>query len=365
MGAAATTSNPSDFANRLQTYFSRQLLKALTFNLRLGAYGVAKELPANSAAQSIRFFRPRKANRSGTARLTEATTPTNLTEVAIGYVDCTLRQRGALAKISDIVRAVDLFDTLDVYVKTMGADAALDFDTVCNRAICSQAGTADADTTANPISSGQTTMYGSNTSFERFAGVANTNVSATDFASLAALSASNAKLTRAVHLGAITQLRANNVPMVNGKYPVITPPQVLFDIRQDSTWISAATFDSPNLRSLYKWAEFDLDGGVFVEQNNSYVELATYGTYDSTGGIYSVLYLGQDGFGVPKLSGKTAGSDPRSPSMILLTQPDKADPLNQVVTAGWKAYYSAILLLTNESSDKPHLVQLRCKSTFA
>lgn len=365
MGAAATTTNPADFANRIQKYFSKQLLKALQFNLRLGSYGVAKELPANSAANTIRFFRPRKANRAGVQALNEGAAPANLTEVAVGYIDIQLKQRGALAKISDIVRAIDLLDTLDMYTKTMGADAALDFDTVCNHAICSNPGQADADATANPIPAGQVTMYGSNGSFERFAGVANTANSANDFATLAGNTTAQGKFTRAFHLGCITQLRTNNVPMVNGKYPVICPPQILFDVRQEATWISAAVFDAPKLRSLYQWAEFELDGGVFVEQNNPFTELATYGTFDSTGGIFSVLYLGMDAFGVPKLSGSTAGSDPRQPSMIVLSQPDKADPLNQVVTLGWKAFYQAALLLTNEASDKPHLVQARAKSSFA
>src|ERR1017187_5480264 len=112
MGAAITTGNPADFANRLQTFFSRQLLKALTYTLRLAAYGTAKELPANSASNTIRFFRPRIASRASVSLLTEGTAPANLTEVAIGYVDCALKQRGALAKISDIVRAIDLYDTL-------------------------------------------------------------------------------------------------------------------------------------------------------------------------------------------------------------------------------------------------------------
>jgi N4-gp56 family major capsid protein len=365
MGAAITTTNPADFANRIQKYFSKQLLKALQFNLRLGSYGVAKELPANSAANTIRFFRPRKASRAGVGALNEGAAPANLTEVAIGYVDAALSQRGALAKISDIVRATDLLDTLDVYTKTMGADAALDFDTVCSHAICSKPGQADADATANPIPAAQTTMYNTNGSFERFAGVANTGNSAADFGTLSGNATAASKLTRAVHLGAITQLRVNNVPMVNGKYPVICPPQLLFDVRQDGTWISAAVFDSPKLKSLYQWAEFELDGGVFVEQNNPFTELATYGTFDATGGIFSALYLGADAFGVPKLSGSTAGSDPRMPSMIVLSQPDKADPLNQVVTIGWKSFYTAVLLLTNEASDKPHLVQLRAKSSFA
>jgi N4-gp56 family major capsid protein len=365
MGAAATTTNPADFANRLQKYYSRQLLKALQYNLRLAAYGQAKEVPANSAANQIRFFRPRKASRAGVQALTEATAPANLTEVAVGYVDATLKQRGALAKVSDIVRGIDLFDTVDVYTKTMGADAALDYDMVCNHAICSNAGVADSDGTANPIPAGVTTLYGSNTSFERFAGVANTGVSANDFATLAAATSANSKITRAVHLGCITQLKKNNVPMVNGKYPVICPPEILFDIRQDATWVSAAVFDAARLRSLFQWAEFELDGGIFVEQNNPFREdVATYGTYNPAGGLFSVLYLGDGAFGVPKLSGSVAGSNPASPSIILLTQPDKADPLNQVVTLGWKAYYTAILLWTNEASDLPHAVQLRCKSTF-
>jgi hypothetical protein len=124
---------------------------------------------------------------------TQGTAPANLTEVAIGYVDVLLKQRGALAKITDIVRAIDLLDTLDVYTKTMGADAALDFDTVCSHAICSNPGQADADGTANPIPVGQTTMYNSNGSFERFAGVANTLVSATDFATLAGNTTARAK----------------------------------------------------------------------------------------------------------------------------------------------------------------------------
>lgn len=366
MGAAVTSSNPADFSNRLQTHFSKQLLKALQYNLRLGAYGTPKELDANSGANTIRFFRPRKANRAGVGLVTEGVTPTNLTEVAVGYVDCLLKQRGALAKISDIVRAIDLFDTLEVYTKTMGADAALDYDTVISHAICSSPGTADQDGTANPTPAGQATMYDSDTSFERFAGVANTGVSATDFASLAALTKSNGKMTRVAHLGAITQLKINNVPMVNGKYPVICPGQVLFDIRQDSTWISAATGTSEGLRMLYKWAEFELDGGVFIEQTNPFTENATYGQYDLTGAkpIYSVLYIGEQAFGVPKLSGSTAGSNPAAPSLILLTKPDKADPLNQNVTCGWKSFYQSVLLKTNEASDVPHLVQLRCMSTF-
>lgn len=376
MAAAITTANPADFSNRLQTYFSRQLLQALTYNLRLGAYGVTKSLPANSAAQTIRFFRPRRAQKGtggvGPRALTEGTPPTENTTVAIGYVDCTLKQRGDLTSISDVVRAIDLFDTLAVYSKTLGADAALDFDGVCSHAICSQAGTADADGTANPIPVGQTTMYASNTNFERFAGVANTGVSATDWTTLSGLSQANAKLTRAVHLGAVTRLKGVNgkpgVPMIGGKYVCLVPNEVLFDMRQDSVWISAAVFNNIKQVQLFPWAEFELDGCIFVENQNPFIEKSTYGVYDASGtiaqSIYSTIYLGDGAFGVPKLTGMRAGSNPMAPSLQVLDKPDKADPLNQKTVLGWKAFYQAVLLLTNEATDTPHLVVQRVKSTF-
>lgn len=401
MAATITTLAPSDFANRQQKYFSRELLKALVFNLKLGRFGVAKELPSNSAASTIRFFRPRRAKKgtatSGPRRLsagdpstglytTDGTTLTPRTAgAAIGYVDIMLQQRGDLSDVSDVVRAIDLFDTLAVNTKVMGADAALDFDFVCSHSICSQAGTADADGTPNPIPTGQTTMYGSNTTFERFAGVLNTGVSTTDFASLVALTNSQAKFTRAAHIGAITRLKGvggvPGVPMIDGRYYAHVPPEIMSDIRQESTWIAQAIYNNNKAAgTLDQWTEFELDGAKFVEHNSPFIEAAVadggggYGVYgpstastasgDVSKNIYSCIYLGAEAFGVPKLSGMRAGSDPRAPSMIILDKADKADPLNQLTTFGWKAMYQAGLLWTNESTDLPHLVVLRAKSTF-
>jgi hypothetical protein len=59
-----------------------------------------------------------------------------------------------------------------------------------------------------------------------------------------------------------------------------------------------------------------------------------------------------------------AGSDPRAPSIIILDKPDKADPANQQTIVSWKAFYSAVLLLTSEVTDRPHGGILRTKSTY-
>jgi len=379
MGAAKIlTTAPADFADRQQKYFSRQLLKELIYNLRLGTFGVAKELPANSAGDTIRFFRPRRAKKgtatSGPRALSESLPPDETEGAPIGYVDIQLKQRGDLSSVSDITRAVDLFDTLQINTKTMAADAALDFDFVCSHAICSSPGVADADGTPNSIPAAQATMFNSNGSFERFAGVANTLNSANDFATLAALSNSNAKFTRAFHIGCVTRLKGvagkPGVPMINGKYMCGLPPEIMADLRQEATWIASAIYNNNRAAgTLDQWVEFELDGCRFFENQSPFIEQSTgYGIYAPSDtvsdNIYACLYLGAEAFGVPKLSGMRAGSDPKAPSMIILDKADKADPLNQKTTFGWKAFYQAGLLKTNETTDTPRLVVARCKSTF-
>src|SRR5579864_8087699 len=133
MGAEVTTTNPTDFTNRLQTFFNPKLLEALLFQLVLAEYGTRGKFPAHGT--SVRFFRPRPASTASVGTVAEGTTPTNLTEVSVGFVDVPLAQRGALAKVTDIVQAIDLLNTVQLYVKTMGMDAALDLDTVIRNAL--------------------------------------------------------------------------------------------------------------------------------------------------------------------------------------------------------------------------------------
>jgi N4-gp56 family major capsid protein len=377
---AFQTTQTDGFSNRVLSFYNKQLLQAIQLNLRLSNYARQQAVPKSTGFNGIRFFRPRRASRSGVGALTEGQTPTNLNDVSVGYIDIKLAQRGSLSKISDIVTATDLLDTLDVYSKTLGADAALDLESVNWHAICSLAGTADADGTPNPIPAGQKTLNGSNTMFERFAGVTQTSNSVNDYNTFRANAVSTGKITRPVHLGCITQLKMNGVPMIGGKYVVIIPSPVLYDLRQDTTWTNTAQFNPDQL--LWKWAQFELDGGVFVEamrpdllftEDASQAANVGYGVHSPTasqtassaneGAIYSTLYLGEDAFGIPKMVGD-AGSDPATPSLKIVKNPDSGNPLGQFVFVGWKAFYMSALLWTSETTDVPHCVQLRTRTTF-
>lgn len=348
--AAVTLANPADFASRVQSFYNPKLLEALKFNLALAQYGLQGKYPAAGSTPTVRFFRPRIANTTGTGAITEGTTPTTLTEAAVGYVDVTLSQRGALAKITDLVLATDLLDTVKLYTQTMAADAALDLDTVVRNALI----TALNDSNAT---------YGTGVYFERFAGTANTGTSSTDFATFHALSAANAKITRAENMKAITQLKAAKVPQINGKYVAVTPPEVIHDLRQDTTVTNAMTYADTD--KLYKRAQIMLDGVVFVEATNPFREGGTYKTFSATGANFSTIYLGDAAFGVPSLDNNKAGGSPMAPQLVLINKPDHANPLGLYVQLGWKAMYGAKALITNVSGEVPHHLILRTKSTFA
>jgi N4-gp56 family major capsid protein len=343
--ATISLSNPADFASRVQTYYNPKLLEALKFNLQLARFGLQGKYPAAGSTPTVRFFRPRLANTVGAGALTEGTVPTTLTEVAVGYVDVPLGQRGALAKITDIVLATDLLDTVKLYTQTMGADAALDLDTVIRNALV--AGLANSNSTY--------TGY-----FERFAGTTNSGTSSTDFTTLTGLGASASNMTRAENIKCITQLKSARVPKVGGKYVAIVPPQIVHDLRKDTTLTLAFQYQG---EPLYKDQAVMLDGTVFIEATNPFQETA-YGTYAAGGKIFTSIYLGDAAFGVPGLDNTKAGGSPYAPQLIIINKPDHSNPLGQWVQIGWKAYYGAKPLITNGASEQPRFVLFRSQSTF-
>lgn len=368
MGAMATLSNPATFANNLQIFLDRNFLEALKYTLKFYTYATKKSVPGNAGHVSVRFFRERRANTSGINTMgvdyNEGAVPTNLTEVGRGYVDCYLNQRIQISKISDVVLATDIVPTVGRYSSKLGEDAALYYDTICANSMFANPAVA-----GNGIDSRQSTLYGSNGLFERFSGVDNKDqngavkTSATRFGELKALSAANSRMNRAFHIGCLTQLRANDVPMVNGRYVVVTAPEVINDMRQDSQWFSAAVYNAEKLK-LFQGGEFELDGGVFVETTRAFREGATYGTRSDTGGIYTAAYMGKDAFGVPTLSNGKAGGSGEAPLTTIVTKPDHTNPAGQWVTLSSKSYFGSILLLTNEATDKPHVVGARVQTTI-
>lgn len=332
-----TTSNPADIVNRYQIYFSKKLLVQTVDSLVLHQFAVTQDLPRNAGATSMRFFRRREGDASQVQTLAEGTPISTFTEITTEKVDVNLVQLGEAAKSSDIVLMTDIFDHLNMNIEVMGEDCALKADTVTRNAV---------------LLDGTYGLLGSDSNQERFAGVANTGVSADDFATLLGKSANDTKINRARALVCATQLRANKAPRINGSYVAVLPPEIQHDLVQDDDWLEAAKYSRPDM--LFKGEVGMLDGVRYIAGTNPLRESA-YGVEDPAGPVFTTLFFGKGAYGVAKLAGTQS---PHKPKVFINNQPDKADPLNQFAVVGWKAFYAAVCL------DKRFVVALRSKSTF-
>lgn len=372
--AMTTTSNPASVADRLQTYFSKRLLEVQVDNLHLEQFAMHEDLPANASARTIRFFKPAKAGGGagqfsatpglyGTPTVTdvvhalaEGTPISNYRENDWTKVDATLKQYGAATKISDIVTMIDAYKPLKQNIDLMGRDAALSCDTVSRNAIV---GSTHPDGSSTPLTHGSNGTNGCELFVTGSGTIANSGTSATHFTTLSGLTQANGLATRLFVLAAGTRLRTNKAPKLKrDRYVCLLPPAVQHDLVRDSDYKNA--FQGRGAEGVYKGQIAEIDGFIFVEHTNPFVEDETYGTFDSVddnadGLIFTTLFLGAGAFGVPKLTGTKS---PLRPQFFINDKADKSDPLNQFVIAGWKAYYMAMGL------DSANIVAGRSKSTF-
>jgi len=326
----ATTAQ-STLSDLYQTFFSKQLLQHAVQALVLDKFGLQAELPKKKGNLTIRWFQPEVGASSNVQTLTEGTPISTFRNVTYSYVEATLAQYGEAAKITDVVTMTGLFDALKQSIETMGEDCALHADDLVRAAL-------------SHTSAGLTKRYGQ---------------SLADFTALSAATQANGKIIGADLLDSVTQLKINRAPKIGGAYVIAMAPQVLRDLLRDSDVLDPAKYVQPD--GIYKGEIGMLWGGRIVEHTNPFIEDETEGTYDATddnsdGLIYSTYVLGRGAYGTPKLAGTQS---PLKPSIIINDKPDKADPLNQYMTAGWKSFWTAKLLNANFG------ICLRTKSTFA
>ena len=317
------TQTQSTLSNSYQGYFSKKLLDYAVQDLRLNEFAVEADLPKNAGSLSISFFRPSAPTVANIVNLTEGTPISSFGNYTLTKIDATLAQIGEAAKITDIVQMTALFDALKQNIELFGNNAALKADTIIRDSlIATSTGLnirrAAAAATWTALNSDTTTSF----------------ATATDL------------------LDARTQLVINRAPTIGGEYVAVAPAQVTRDLMKDADWLDASKYSA--VKQLFKGEVGSLYGIRVVEATNPHIATgsatagdeftyATAGTSGLTAGskIYTTMLLGKGAFGVPKLSGSNS---PYKPQVIINDKPDKSDPLNQFITAGWKAYYTSVVL---------------------
>jgi N4-gp56 family major capsid protein len=340
----------SDLSSQYREHFESQLLTYAVQATRKAEFGQKAPLPKGIGSKQISFFKYGAPSDTQIADLTDASADETLAstvyapidvfgtsgdsadsgvrQLSLAKVTATLQQIGQVVVISDVLNNTEFLNSLAQATKTNGEDAALKCDNIVKAELCN-----------STVPTGSSDTEGGSTMF------AGANISLTNNASGAnALPVTGASDV----LDVVTQLRINRAPEINGGYVSIAAPQVLRDLMRDSDWLAAAS--RSNVSAFYNGEVGSLYGVRFVEDTNPFRcgsgsagaigNVNDIDTEDSEGVAFCTFFLGGEAFGVPALS----GDSPMSPSIQIVDTPDKKDPLNQVVTVGFKTMYTAKVL---------------------
>ena len=355
--------------SQFQNYFSKELLSIVQQETILDQFSMKAPIPKNNGNKAISMFRfgaPSISSVQTIASEGAAISSANYRALALNSLSKSLAQYGQVIGLTDILRATDLFNSLQQATKTSGLDMALWVDSVIRNTLIGSnltasgssigsaaegGGTFDNSDAVNVVaSSGGVKVYG--------------NPATLTTQSFSALNsdttAANTTMTASAVLDSMTRLKRNRAPMINGGYVLATDPRVARDLMRDADWLNASNYGNKGT-PFYKGEVGSIYGCRVVQQTNSFVSTGSgtagdefvYQATPAGGGlavskdIIASFFLGNEAFGIPALT----GDDPLSPKIVITDTPDKSDPLNQLVTVGVKLYFAALRLAAGNTGS--------------
>ena len=367
MGVTTSTTLTSQFQN----YFSKELLSIVQQETILDQFGMKTPIPKNNGNKAISMFRFGAPSISGVQTIASegaAISSANYRALALNSLSKSLSQYGQVIGLTDILRATDLFNSLQQATKTSGLDMALWVDSVIRNVLVGSNLTASGSSIGSAAEGGGTfdnsDACGNNTSNANPGPCVYGNPATLTTQSFSALNsdttAANTTMTASAVLDSMTRLKRNRAPMINGSYVLATDPRVARDLMRDSDWLNASNYGNKGT-PFYKGEVGSIYGCRVVTQTNSFVSTGSgtaadefvYQASAAGGGlaagkdIIASFFFGNEAFGIPALT----GDDPLSPKIVITDTPDKSDPLNQLVTVGVKLYFAALRLAAGNTGS--------------
>ena len=125
---------------------------------------------------------------------------------------------------------------------------------------------------------------------------------------------------------AVTKLKKDRVPTINGKYYAVIHPSVAYDLRKSKEWIEAHKYAAPE--ALFNGEIGELHGCRFIE--NVFAPILGDDYANKAGGkTYATYFFGKDAFGIIDPEGGAL-------EMIVKDKSQVGGPLNQFSTIGYK-----------------------------
>ena len=286
----------------LKTFYDTELLENARVELFYAQFAKKQPLPANHG-QSVEW---RKWNTFAKAdQLQEGVIPTGQ-KFGMSTKTGSINQYGTYAAITDVLEMRAYDDTILGATEEMGASMAETQEKLIRDALLVNTNVLYCDniTIATGASAGTPT--------------APNGMEAT--ATVMSL------LTPDMVAKAVTKLKKDRVPTINGKYYAVIHPSVAYDLRKSDAWVEAHKYAAPE--QLFNGEIGELHGCRFVEDVFAPVLGGEYAN-KASGVTYATYFFGKEAFGIIDPEGGAA-------EMIIKDKSQVGGPLNQFSTVGYK-----------------------------
>ena len=312
----AVAANPSTntLAPELKTFYDTELLENARTEMFYAQFGRKQRLPKNGGT-TIEW---RKFNTFARAsELKEGVIPTGQ-QFGSSSLTASISQYGTYTSITDKLEMRAYDNVILAATEEMGASAAATQETLIR----------------NALLVGTNVMYCDNVDVN--GNVLSTPTSPATMGAGGGSSNSDgwALLTPTMVNKAVTKMKKDRVPRINGKYYAVIHPSVAYDLRQSKEWIEVHKYAATG--EIFNGEIGELHGCRFIEDTfapilgGSYIYSGSTTYKNKSNGVtYATYFFGKDGFGIVDPEG--GGLE-----MIIHDKDEIGGPLNQFSTIGYK-----------------------------
>lgn len=313
-GDTTAFSGDNTLSQELKTFYDTELLENARVELFYAQFGKKQPLPANHG-KTVQW---RKWNTfARAAQLQEGVIPTGQ-KFGVSTKTGSINQYGTYAAVSDQLELRAYDDVILGATEEMGASAAETQETLIRDALLVNTNV----------------LYCDNITLATGAVAGTPTSCVTMEASATAMSL----LTPDMVARAVTKLKKDRVPTINGKYYAVIHPSVAYDLRRSKEWIEAHKYAAPE--QLFNGEIGELHGCRFIE--NVFAPVLAGDYVNKAGTVtYATYFFGKDSFGIIDPEGGAL-------EMIVKDKSQIGGPLNQFSTIGYKLETNGATILYPE-----------------
>ena len=302
-------------SGELKTFYDTELLENARVEMFYAQFAKKQPLPAGKGT-TVEW---RKWNTFDKAtQLQEGVIP-NGQKFGMSSKTGTINQYGTFAAVSDKLELHAYDDTILGATEEMGASAAETQETLIRDALLVNTNV----------------LYCDNVTLATGAVVS----TPTNPATMEATAETMCLLTPDSVAKAVTIMKKNRVPTINGKYYAVIHPSVAYDLRKSKEWVEAHKYAATS--EIFNGEIGELHGCRFIE--NVFAPILGGADYQNkAGGVtYATYFLGKDAFGIIDPDGGAL-------EMIVKDKSQVGGPLNQFSTIGYKFETNGATILYTE-----------------